>query len=112
MKEKLFINSGNIELEDVGGGLKRKILGYDNDIMMVYVEFEKRGIGSVHKHPHRQVSYVAKGKFEVQIANDKQVLKEGDCFYIPPNTEHGAVCLEEGILIDVFNPHREDFIKH
>ena len=24
---------------------------------------------------------------------------------------HGAVCLEEGVLIDVFTPHREDFIE-
>jgi len=26
------------------------------------------------------------------------------------NLVHGVVCLEKGVLIDVFNPMREDFI--
>jgi quercetin dioxygenase-like cupin family protein len=36
----------------------------------------------------------------------------GDAFYIPPNVIHGAVCLEAGVLIDVFSPMREDFIEN
>ena len=32
-------------------------------------------------------------------------------FYVPPHAIHGAVCLEAGVLIDVFSPMREDFIK-
>ncbi|MCG8333261.1 MAG: cupin domain-containing protein, partial [Proteobacteria bacterium] len=32
-------------------------------------------------------------------------------FYIPPGVDHGAVALEDGILIDVFSPLREDFIQ-
>jgi len=79
--------------------------------MLVLAKFDKGGIGYVHQHPHRQVTYVAKGKFEVQIKNEKKILTQGDCFYIPPDTDHGAVCLEEGLLIDVFNPYREDFLN-
>ena len=36
---------------------------------------------------------------------------KGDSFYVPPNTVHGAVCIEEGELIDVFSPIREDFME-
>ena len=46
-----------------------------------------------------------------QINNQKQILKQGDGFYIPPNAVHGCVCLEKGVLIDVFSPKREDFLK-
>jgi len=59
---------------------------------------------------HAQVSYCAQGRFEFTIGSEKKVLEEGDGAYIPPNTEHGAVCLEEGLLIDVFSPVREDFL--
>jgi quercetin dioxygenase-like cupin family protein len=107
----LFIENESIEWEIVGNGVQRKILGYDKDIMLVLAKFDKDGIGVVHQHPHRQVTYVAKGKFEVQIDGEKKILKEGDCFYIPPDKDHGAVCLEAGLLVDVFNPHREDFLK-
>jgi quercetin dioxygenase-like cupin family protein len=106
----LFVLDDKLEWQDVGEGVKRKILGYDAGIMMVAAKFAKGGVGYLHKHPHRQVTYVSEGEFEVQIGNEKKLLKKGDCFYIPPGVEHGAVCKADGLLIDVFNPHREDFL--
>jgi quercetin dioxygenase-like cupin family protein len=54
---------------------------------------------------------VQEGAFEVEIAGKKQVLKAGDAFYVPPNTDHGCRCIEKGVLVDVFSPMREDFLK-
>ena len=42
---------------------------------------------------------------------NKKILTTGDAFYVPPQAVHGAVCLEAGVLIDVFSPMREDFIQ-
>ena len=86
-------------------------MGYDSNLMVVKVYFDKGGIGSPHAHMHQQISYVVKGAFEVEIDGVKQVLREGDAFLIPENAIHGAVCLEDGILIDTFSPMREDFIE-
>jgi quercetin dioxygenase-like cupin family protein len=49
--------------------------------------------------------------FEVTIGNEKKMLMAGDAFYIPPNVIHGALCIEAGVLIDIFSPMREDFIS-
>lgn len=106
-----FIKDENLEWETVAPGMSRKILGYDDKIMMVRVDFEKGGIGQVHNHHHSQTTYVTRGAFEVQIDGEKQILREGDSFYIPPFVDHGAVCLEAGELIDVFSPIREDFMQ-
>ncbi|GJQ62382.1 MAG: cupin [Melioribacteraceae bacterium] len=105
-----FTLSGKMEWVPVTKGLKRKIMGYNDEIMMVQVHFEKGGIGVNHQHFHSQTTYVVSGKFEVNIDGEKQVLEAGDGFYVRPNLDHGAVCLEEGILIDVFSPVREDFL--
>jgi quercetin dioxygenase-like cupin family protein len=86
-------------------------MGYESDIMLVKVNFEKGAIGYKHAHHHQQVSYVVDGKFEVEIDGKKEVLVSGDAFVIPSNIEHGAVCLEKGVLIDTFSPMREDFIQ-
>ncbi|TDE44884.1 cupin domain-containing protein [Flavobacterium rhamnosiphilum] len=96
--------------EAVAEGVKRQITGYDVSIMMVKVAFEKGGIGPIHQHYHSQTSYVVSGKFEVTINDEKKILQAGDAFYIEPNILHGAICLEGGMLIDVFSPIREDFI--
>jgi len=108
---KEFIKDDEFEWEAVGEGIKRKIMGYDDKLMMVKVLFEKGAIGRLHEHYHSQVTNVAKGTFEVIINNVTKVMKQGDCFYIPPHIVHGVVCLEDGLLIDVFSPIREDFIQ-
>lgn len=109
-KSKEFILTETMEWEDLGGGVSRKFLGYDNQIMMVKVKFEKGAEGTPHAHFHTQATYCAKGKFEFDIEGKKQIIKAGDGVYIPPNAVHGAICLEPGILIDVFSPVREDFL--
>ena len=108
---KSFVTDESIDWEVVGEGVKRKIVTYDERIMMVKVAFEKGGTGTLHHHYHTQLTYIAKGVFEVEIDGKKQVLKEGDVFHVVPDLIHGAVCLEDGMLIDVFSPMREDFIK-
>ncbi|WP_348798542.1 cupin domain-containing protein [Flavobacterium adhaerens] len=108
---KEFLKDEDFEWEVVGEGIKRKIMGYDDSIMMVNVLFEKGGIGTPHSHYHAQVTNVAKGSFEVTIDGVTKIMNAGDCFYIPPHIVHGVVCLEEGLLIDVFSPIREDFMQ-
>jgi quercetin dioxygenase-like cupin family protein len=106
-----FIKNDDIAWEQLDARVKRKIMAYDDKLMLVKVEFETGGVGSLHKHYHSQISHVESGVFEVEIDGGKQILKTGDGFYIPPNVLHGAVCIEAGVLIDVFSPMREDFIK-
>jgi quercetin dioxygenase-like cupin family protein len=99
-----------MEWEVLGGGVSRKILGWDNQIMMVNVKFEKGAVGSAHQHFQTQATYCAAGRFQFTIGDKIKEIKAGDGIYIPPNLLHGTVCLEEGILIDVFSPVREDFL--
>ena len=106
-----FINAENIEWETVDKGVERKILGYDDQVMMVCVRFEKDAIGSLHHHVHRQISYVESGSFEVSIDGKKSILEKGDCFFVAPDLVHGVVALEKGTLVDVFTPARLDFLK-
>ncbi len=108
---KEFIIGDDTEWETVGDGVQRQIMGYDDKIMLVHVKFDKGSIGPIHDHYHSQVTYVQSGQFEVSINGEKKVLKGGDCFYIPPHAPHGAICLENGVLIDVFSPIREDFMQ-
>ena len=106
-----YIITKDIEWEVLGGGVSRKFLGYDNQIMMVKVKFEKSDIGSPHQHFHTQATYCISGKFEFEIDGEKRIVEAGDGVYIEPNLLHSAVCLEAGELIDTFSPVREDFLS-
>ncbi len=108
---EVFLFGEQVGWEDVGPGLKRQILGYDDRIMLVKVAFRAGAVGELHRHPHSQVTYVESGEFELTIGEEKRLLKGGDSFYVPPNVLHGCVCKKDGVLIDVFSPHREDFLN-
>ncbi|MGC4101939.1 cupin domain-containing protein [Ferruginibacter sp.] len=108
--QKVFIENADIEWQEMAKGVRRKIMAYDERLMVVKVEFESGGIGTLHQHYHTQITHIESGVFEVEIGGEKKILKAGDAFYIPPNVMHGAVCIEAGVLIDVFSPMREDFI--
>ncbi len=108
---KVFIENNDIPWEQVDAGVKRKIMAWDENLMLVKVLFDKGGVGTLHNHYHSQISHVESGVFEVEIDGIKKILSAGDAFIIPSNVMHGAVCLEAGMLIDVFSPMREDFIK-
>lgn len=108
--EKLFVENNSLGWEEVAVGVQRKIMTYNEEIMLVRVSFEKGSIGVLHKHYHVQISSIESGVFEVEIDSQKNRLKAGDAFYIPPNILHGVVCLEAGVVMDVFSPMREDFI--
>jgi len=105
-----FIFDDQIEWETIGNGIKRKIMGYDDKILLAKVHFETGAIGSMHNHVHSQVTYVESGEYELTIGDVTKTIKAGDSFYIPSNVMHGATCTQEGMLIDVFSPIREDFL--
>ena len=97
-------------VEVVEPGIKRQLLGYNDQIMAVRVWFEEGAVGQLHKHPHSQVSYVESGRFDVTIGEETKTLTPGDSFFITPEVLHGAVCRQAGVLIDMFAPVREDFL--
>lgn len=97
-------------MKDLGGGVERGVLSYDESLMAVEVRFEKGGVGSEHTHPHTQLSYVLSGKFSYEVEGEAVILEQGDSIVVPSGLPHGTVCLEAGSLLDVFTPMRRDFV--
>ena len=106
----LFSSDKEQGWEHLGEGVSRKIMSYNEDLMVVKVRFGAGSIGSAHHHPHTQISYVESGVFEYTIAERTFVMTQGDTCIIPSNSIHGCRCLEAGVLIDSFTPMREDFV--
>ena len=108
--EAVFLHAADTPWNVLGAGVRRQILGTTSDLMLVRVDFERGAVGAVHNHPHRQVTWVAAGRFRVQVGTEFRELTQGDCFLAHANVPHGVEALESGTLIDVFTPMREDFL--
>ncbi len=107
---KNFFYESDIQWEDLGDGVKRRILAHSDKLMIVEVAFEEGAVGAVHSHPHEQTSYIVEGEFEFEIDGVKKVLKKGDTTYKQPGVMHGGRAIKKTVLLDIFTPAREDFL--
>lgn len=109
-KKQRWVEYGKTEPQPGGQGVTRRILAYTDGLMCVENTFEKGAVGAMHSHPHTQITYVVKGAFAFTIDGETRTVKAGDTLLKEDGVEHGCTCLEEGILLDIFNPMREDFV--
>lgn len=93
-----------------GEGVVRRVLAYTDGLMCVENTFEKGAVGSLHSHPHTQITYVVSGSFAFTIDGEERIVRKGDTMLKEHGVIHGCTCLEEGILLDIFTPMREDFV--
>ena len=110
-KGRPFASDAELPWESAGAGVRRKVLCYDDGVMMVRVAFETGAVGAAHSHPHVQCSAVESGVFDITIAGETRRLRAGDSFLVPPNAVHDAAAIEAGVLVDVFTPMRQDFVR-
>ncbi len=98
------------EPRDLGGGTGRRVLAWSDRLMAVEVSFEAGAVGADHTHPHTQCSYVLSGRFSYSVEGESVELTPGDSIVVPSGLTHGTVCLEKGVLLDIFAPCRQDFL--
>ena len=110
MTVRNYFPGNEITLEQVDDGLSRKVAAHNDNLMIVEVHFVEGTTAPLHSHEHEQITYVISGKFEFMVGDQTYIISAGDSLYKQPNIIHGATCLETGTLLDVFTPHREDFL--
>lgn len=110
MQDERWVFHKDVTPQDQGNGVVRRVLAYNKDLMCVENTFEKGAVGALHHHPHTQITYVVSGSFEFEIDGVKKIVTAGDTMLKMNDVIHGCTCLEAGILLDIFNPMREDFV--
>ena len=91
-------------------GVMRRVLSYSEEMMLCEITFKKGAAGTVHSHPHLQLTYVVSGSFQFTVNGETKVVNAGDSLCIPSTAVHGTMALEDGVLIDIFHPKREEFL--
>ncbi len=109
-KGQRWVFHADAEAQAGGENVTRRVLAYCDGLMCVENTFEKGAIGTLHSHPHTQITYVVSGKFAFTIDGETKTVTKGDTMLKQDGIVHGCTCLEEGVLLDIFTPMREDFV--
>ena len=107
----LVTDWSKVPVEHVSAGIERQMIVGQN-IMICRFKFSPFLVTAEHSHIHEQVTFVVKGRVKFILEDEARIVSAGDVLHFPSNYWHGATMLdEEVILIDIFSPIREDFLK-
>jgi len=114
-KLSLFINPSEAPELIQMVGLRTKILtGLHGEKMMMALNTTLPGHTVPQlSHPHEQIGMVYSGKARLCIGDEERIVQKGDFYCIPSNVPHSDTCIgdEPFVMLDVFYPVREDFIR-
>ena len=71
----------------------------------------KDGAVPEHSHVNEQVATVERGALRFQVGGKEVLLVAGQSLTIPSNVPHSVVALEDTVVVDIFSPRREDWIR-
>ncbi len=78
--------------------------------MVTKMNYVAGNYATEHSHPQEQCGYVISGRYLMTVENNEFILEAGDSYAVPGNVRHSFKVLEAGEVIDVFTPHREDYL--
>ena len=100
-----------LPVESIAEGITRQMVTGDR-LMVCRLTLAARTVTPIHSHVHEQITLVERGRADFFVEGRKQTARAGDVLVFPSGIQHGATMLdEEVVLIDIFSPPREDFLR-
>jgi len=112
MKTKIFVRREDA-LKKTFKGVNLDSLAVGLQSMVTKMNYAKGNFATLHSHPHEQCGYVISGKYHLIVEGDEKIdviMHPGDTYAIPGGTPHSFEVIEPGEVVDVFTPHREDYL--
>lgn len=114
MEKKKIVVRKEDALKKVFKGVSLDSLAVGEKSMVTKMNYVKGNFATTHQHPHEQCGYVISGEYRLKVETPEGevdvLLHAGDSYAIPGNTPHSFEVLEGGEVVDVFTPHREDYL--
>ena len=73
------------------------------------VELEAGSSVPMHRHEQEQITYIIEGQLQMVIDGQTCILSSGMYHVIPSNSPQSAKALTDCVVIDAFDPVREDY---
>lgn len=93
-------------------GIEMKTLVNGEKTLLAEVHMQKGSELPLHRHPHEQTGYMVSGAMRLTIEGRVFMVEPGDSWNVPGDAEHHVAVLEDTVVVEVFSPVREDYLKY
>jgi quercetin dioxygenase-like cupin family protein len=97
--------------EDILNPLAGRKALHGANITVARFRFDKGNVVAMHHHINDQITIIQSGKVRFNLDGDIKELSAGDFLHVAPDIPHGNEALEDTVIIELFSPIREDWIK-
>ena len=106
---KLY-NWNEVAVQQLDNGITRQMITAGN--MMLAQIFVPKGVSfPAHRISSEQITIYVKGGAVYQSEQSRIEAREGDILHIPAGVQHSDQVVEDTVVLDVFSPPREDWLK-
>ena len=105
----MIVKAGPESYKKVLEGVTLKNLVHGEKTHLTQIKFKKGAV--VPEHPQEQTGYLISGSLRFFSGNEETIALPGDSWTFAGGTPHGAEALEDTVVIELFSPVREDYLK-
>lgn len=107
----MFYKANNDGFKEVLPGIRLKTLVYGEKTLFAEFRMDAGAVLPKHAHIHEQTGYLIKGKIRLTIGKEAFEVEKGDSWCVPSNMGHSAEILKDAVVIEVFSPVREEYLR-
>jgi quercetin dioxygenase-like cupin family protein len=100
----------DIPIEQMNPLLTRQVRHCDT-MTVARVSLRKSCVVPEHSHHNEQVSLIQSGRMKFVVGGVEHLVGPGESVLMPPHVPHWVEALEDSVIVDVFVPRREDWIR-
>jgi quercetin dioxygenase-like cupin family protein len=86
-------------------------LFHTQTMTVAWITLAKGALVPRHEHPNEQVATVLEGRLRFVVGEDELIASAGDTVPLAANVPHQVEALEDSVVLDVFSPLREDWLR-
>jgi quercetin dioxygenase-like cupin family protein len=99
-----------LPVEQLNPQVSRRAI-HTQGLTIARLNLQKGAVVPEHSHVHEQIATVERGALQFSIAGAELILRDGQSVAIPSNMPHKVVALEDTVVVDVFSPSRQDWLR-
>jgi len=111
VEDLMIVKAGPEGYNKVLEGVTLKNLVHGEKTHLTQVKLKKGAVVPEHQHPQEQTGYLISGSLRFFSGKEEAIALPGDSWIFAGGTPHGAEALEDAVVIELFSPVREDYLK-
>jgi len=100
----------DVKKEQLGPLVMRQVI-HGETMTLARFEVRKGAVLPEHSHVNEQISTFERGRGRFVLGGREVIVSAGESLRIAPNVPHSIECLEDSVVMEVFSPPREDWIR-